>query len=191
MRVSAFTAVNLGLAFALELAAFGASGYGAFNLVNNTALGALLAAGTLLTITVLWGVFAAPRAPFCHPPVSILLKALVFAGAVIALVLNGHLVLGMSMGAAAIINASLLRTLRDSATVPPASVLGKGGESSFELPAVDIGERDHAISRAAADPVRLPTGDEDCAGRNGAHGTHAAAATVPQRRKHPRVRQGA
>ncbi|TVT46221.1 DUF2568 domain-containing protein, partial [Amycolatopsis rhizosphaerae] len=73
-------AVNEGLAFLLELVAFGCLAWWGFTV--NFALGLAL---PILAI-VLWGLFAAPRARFRLPVAGVLaVKALVFGSAAAAL----------------------------------------------------------------------------------------------------------
>jgi Protein of unknown function (DUF2568) len=50
----------------------------------------LLAAGLPLLAAVLWGVFAAPRAPVRVPATAVAVKVLVLGGAVLALAHLGH-----------------------------------------------------------------------------------------------------
>lgn len=61
---------------------------------------------------VLWGVFAAPRAPVRVPALTLLVKVCVFGAAVLALSATGHPVLAIVLAAAALLS-SLLSTPPD------------------------------------------------------------------------------
>lgn len=112
MSTRPFVAANLALALALELAAFSAVGYGAFHLAGSTLAGLVLAAGAVIGSAVLWGLFAAPRAPRRHPLALITVKTLAFGAGSAALAINGHPILGVLLGTAVALNALALHGTR-------------------------------------------------------------------------------
>jgi hypothetical protein len=107
-----FVAANLAVALALELAAFSAVGYGAFHLAGSIPAGLVLSAAAVIGSTVLWGLFAAPRARHRHPLAVITVKAFVFGGGSAALTLNGHATLGVVLGSVVALNALALNGTR-------------------------------------------------------------------------------
>lgn len=109
MSTKPFVGANLALAFLLEVAAFAALGYGAYHLADETALGIVSAVVAVLLAAVLWGAFAAPRAKYRRPGAVLAVKVLVFVAGVVALIGNGHLLLGVILGVAIAGNAVALR----------------------------------------------------------------------------------
>jgi hypothetical protein len=77
-------------AFGAELAALAALAVWGFTLpvgpVTRTAIGV----GLALIAATLWGLFAAPRAPFDSPVLAIATAVLVLGGGVLALAASGH-----------------------------------------------------------------------------------------------------
>ena len=80
----AFYWANLTLAFALELCALAALGYWGFSVGGGPGAKAVLGIGAPLCAAVLWGLFAAPRAPVSVPLLGLGTRLLVFAFVVIA-----------------------------------------------------------------------------------------------------------
>jgi hypothetical protein len=80
----------LTLAFAAELAALVALGSWGFGVGATTPLRLLLGIGTPVAAAVLWGLFAAPRAPVPNAVLGGAVTVLVFGSAVLALALTGH-----------------------------------------------------------------------------------------------------
>ena len=105
----AFYWVNLAFAFLLELCALVALGYWGVRtgsgLVTKTALGI----GALLVAVVLWGLFAAPRAPVSVPLVGLGVKLIVFGSAVAALYTTGHRKLAIAFAVLVVANSVLVR----------------------------------------------------------------------------------
>jgi hypothetical protein len=99
----------LTLAFASELAALVALGSWGFGQGTSTATKVLLGIGTPLVAAVLWGVFAAPRAPVRIAALALLVKLLVFGSGVLALVVTGHPRLAVALAVVALLS-SLLST---------------------------------------------------------------------------------
>lgn len=105
----AFHWANLALAFLLELCALGALGYWGVRTGSGPLAKTALGLGAPLFAAVLWGVFAAPRAPVSVPPLGFLMKLAVFGSAAAALFATGHRVLAGVFAFLIIINSILER----------------------------------------------------------------------------------
>lgn len=90
MSVGAFRWANLALAFALELCALAALVYWGVHLGEGTLAKTALGVGAPLVAAILWGIFAAPRAPVSVPVLTYAAKTLVFGTAAAALAATGH-----------------------------------------------------------------------------------------------------
>ena len=105
----AFHWANLALAFLLELCALAALGYWEMWVgggpVSKTALGI----GAPLFAAILWGLFAAPRAPVSVPLLGLGVKVIVFGSAVAALYTTGHRGLAIAFAFAVLVNSVLVR----------------------------------------------------------------------------------
>jgi hypothetical protein len=105
----AFHWVNLALAFLLELCALAALGYWGVwvggGLVTKVALGI----GAPLFAAILWGLFAAPRAPVSMPLVGLGVKVIVFGSAAVALYATGHRILAIAFVVLVAVNSALVR----------------------------------------------------------------------------------
>src|SRR3954447_13258626 len=91
LRMRAF---NLGLRFALELAALAALAYGGWHIPGPVWLRILLAVALPLLAAAIWARWVAPKAT--HPvadPQRLLPEWLVFGGATVALAATGHPIL--------------------------------------------------------------------------------------------------
>jgi hypothetical protein len=108
----AFHWTNLALAFALELCALAALGLWGFSVGDGPVAKALLSIGAPLCAAVLWGVFAAPRAPVSLPLVRFVTKVLVFGSAAVALYTTGHSTLSIVFAFIVVANAALIRLAR-------------------------------------------------------------------------------
>ena len=97
----------LTLAFVAELAALAALAVWGWSAGGSTAGRLLLAVAVPVVAAVLWGVFAAPRAPVRLPAVAVLVKVVVFGGAVLALVATGHPWAAAVLGVAAVLSSVL------------------------------------------------------------------------------------
>ena len=86
----AFRRANLTLAFTLELCALGALGYWGARTGGGPVAKTALGLGAPLLAAVLWGLFAAPRAPVSIPIAGLGVKLIVFGSAVAALYATGH-----------------------------------------------------------------------------------------------------
>ena len=102
----------LTVAFLAELAALAALASWGWSTGGSTAGRVVLAVAAPAVAAVLWGVFAAPRAPVRVPALTVLVKVVVFGAAVLALFATGHPVLGILLAAAALLS-SLLSTPPD------------------------------------------------------------------------------
>jgi hypothetical protein len=105
----AFHWTNLAIAFLVELCALAALGYWGVwvggTLLTKTALGI----GAPLLAAILWGVFAAPRAPVSVPLVGLGVKVIVFGSAVAALYTTDHRGLAMAFAVIVLLNSLLVR----------------------------------------------------------------------------------
>ncbi|MEU6164459.1 YrdB family protein [Streptomyces tanashiensis] len=107
---------NEGLAFLLELAALAVLARWGWESAENTALRLLLAIAAPGLAAVVWGLFAAPRARFPVPPAGVLLvKALVFGAAAVALHALDRPVWAVSFAAVALVNTALATADRRAA----------------------------------------------------------------------------
>ena len=102
----------LTVAFLAELAALGALALWGWSVGGSTGWRLLLAVVAPAVAGVLWGVFAAPRAPVQAFVLTLLVKFVVFGGAVLALFATGHPRLAVALAAAALLS-SLLSTPPD------------------------------------------------------------------------------
>jgi hypothetical protein len=99
----------LTVAFLAELAALAAFAVWGWSAVDPTTWRLVLAVAAPAVAGVLWGVFAAPRAPVQVPALTVLVKVVVFGAAVLALFATGHPVPAVVLAAAALLS-SLLST---------------------------------------------------------------------------------
>ena len=104
--------VWLTVAFLAELAALAAFAVWGWSVGASTGTRVLLAVVLPAVAAMLWGVFAAPRAPVQVPALAVLVKVVVFGGAVLALVATGRPWAAAVLGAAALLS-SLLSTAPD------------------------------------------------------------------------------
>lgn len=105
----AFRWANLTLAFVLELCALAALGYWGVRTGGGPVAKAALGVGTPLLAAVLWGLFAAPRAPVSLPLLRLGVQLAVFGSAGAALYATGHRVLAAAFVLLVAINGVLLR----------------------------------------------------------------------------------
>ena len=97
----------LTVAFLSELAALAALALWGWSASASTGPRLLLAVGAPLVAAMLWGLFAAPRAPVQVPALAILVKVAVFGSGVLALVAAGHVRLAVALAAAALLSSVL------------------------------------------------------------------------------------
>ena len=100
---------NLALAFALELCALAALCYWGFSVGGGPVAKAVLGIGAPVCAAVLWGLFAAPRAPVSVPFLGPGIKLLVFGSAALALYATGHSVLALVFAFVVVANTALIR----------------------------------------------------------------------------------
>ena len=81
---------NLALAFALELAGLTALGYWGARTGTTTLSSAALGTAAPVTAAILWGVFAAPRAPVHSVGARTTVKVVFFLAATLALYATAH-----------------------------------------------------------------------------------------------------
>jgi hypothetical protein len=109
---SAWNGVWLTAAFVSEIAALVALCYWGFRQDGPLALRIALGVGLPAIATVLWAVFAAPKAPVQVLPLTVLVKVVVFGAAVWALVATKHPRLAIAL--------AVLATLGSVLSSPPA-----------------------------------------------------------------------
>ncbi len=105
----AFHWANLTLAFVLELCALAALCYWGFSVGGGPVAKAVLGIGAPVCAAVLWGLFAAPRAPVSLPLLGQGTKLLVFGSATLALYATGHPILALVFAIAVVANAVTVR----------------------------------------------------------------------------------
>jgi hypothetical protein len=105
----AFHWANLALAFLLELCALVALGYWGVRTGGGPVTKTALGIGAPLFAAILWGVFAAPRAPVSVPLVGLGVKVIVFGSAVAALYTTDHRGLAMAFAVIVLLNSLLVR----------------------------------------------------------------------------------
>src|SRR5689334_10545459 len=99
--------VWLTVAFLAELSALAALAVWGWSAADSIGWRLALAVAAPAVAAVLWGVFAAPRAPVRVPALTVLVKVVVFGAAVLALFATGHPVLASALAAAALLSALL------------------------------------------------------------------------------------
>jgi hypothetical protein len=100
---------NLTLAFVLELCALAALCYWGFSVGDGPVTKTALGLGAPLCAAVLWGLFAAPRAPVSVPLLGLVTKVIVFGSAAAALYATGHRALAIVFALIVVANAVLIR----------------------------------------------------------------------------------
>lgn len=111
--MAAYRAINLAVAFLVEIAALVALGYWGFHVGGSTLGRWVLGLGIPAVTAVLWGLFAAPKARYTLSPWARLgVKALVFGAAIVALAAAGHPVLATVFAAVVVLNTVLIRVGR-------------------------------------------------------------------------------
>lgn len=113
-------AVNLTVAFLLELAMLTAFALWGFGLDTSLAVRLLVGLGLPLLAVALWGAVLAPRASRRLPmPWIVLAKAALFAAATAALLASAHPVAALLFAATATISLGLAVLLRQEEVVTP------------------------------------------------------------------------
>jgi hypothetical protein len=101
-------ALNLGLAFVLELALLAALAYWGFQLDATTAVQWLAGIGAPVALAVVWGLVAAPRARRRLPPSKLIaFKLVVFTLGAALLYSTGQHGPAIALGALALVNLGL------------------------------------------------------------------------------------
>ncbi|MEU0405363.1 YrdB family protein [Streptomyces sp. NPDC006197] len=108
--------LNEGLAFLLELAALAVLAWWGWESAENVALRLSLAVAAPAVAAVIWGLFAAPRARIPVPlPGVLLVKALVFGAAAVALQALDRSAWVLSFAVVALVNTALAAADRQAA----------------------------------------------------------------------------
>jgi Protein of unknown function (DUF2568) len=100
---------NLALVFVLELCALAALCYWGFSVGGGSVTKTVLGLGAPLCAAVLWGMFAAPRAPVSVPLLGFGVKIIVFGSAAAVLYATGHRTLAIVFALIVVANAVLIR----------------------------------------------------------------------------------
>ncbi|WP_128378661.1 YrdB family protein [Streptomyces cavernae] len=102
-----------GLAFLLELVALAVLAWWGFTWPGSRVASVVLGLGAPLLAAVVWGAFAAPRATYSLPLAGVLVvKAVVFGAAVLALVAIGHRNLALWFGGVVVLDTVVVTLLR-------------------------------------------------------------------------------
>ena len=108
---------NEGLAFLLELAAFGILCWWGFNTGHGLLVHLVLGLGAPIAAMVVWALFAAPKATFpVAMPFVLLIKAVVFGASALALDGLGHPGAALAFAVVALLNTALAAVDRDALT---------------------------------------------------------------------------
>jgi hypothetical protein len=103
---------SLTLQFLLELAALAAYGYWGYSQGSSSVVHVALAIAVPLAAAIVWGLFGSPKGPYHLRGVWRLLLEVVFFGlAAVALIVAGHVVLGVAFAAIVAANIALLHAL--------------------------------------------------------------------------------
>jgi Protein of unknown function (DUF2568) len=105
----AFHGINLTVAFLLELCALAALGYWGVHTGDGPLAKTALGVGAPLLAAVLWGLFAAPRAPVSMPAAKFAVELAVFGSAAVALYATGHRALAAAFAVLVLVNSILVR----------------------------------------------------------------------------------
>ena len=105
----AFYWINLTLAFLLELCALAALVYWGFRVGGGPITKLVLGLGAPLLAAVLWGVFAAPRAPMSVPLARLAVQLVVFGSAAVALYATAHAALALTFAILVAVNSAMVR----------------------------------------------------------------------------------
>ena len=108
-RMAIFRSFNLLVRFLLELCVLASVGYWGLNTGSGWLLKILLGIGAPVLITILWGMFAAPKAAYhLHGFMLIAFETIVFASGVAALYVTMNYTLAWGFAALVIINRILM-----------------------------------------------------------------------------------
>ncbi|HWC82641.1 MAG TPA: YrdB family protein [Pseudonocardiaceae bacterium] len=101
--------VNLGLAFAVELAALGVLSWWGVRTGAGVPMKILLGLGLPAAAAVLWGLFAAPQATYAVPVLATAVKILVFGAAAPALWQADHRILAVVFPFVVVANLAVIK----------------------------------------------------------------------------------
>jgi hypothetical protein len=118
-RSSALRLANEALAFVIELVALGLLAYWGVWIGDGAVTRITLAIALPLAAAVLWGLFAAPRARFKVPlAAQLLVKAIVYGAATVALAVTGHPTWAVVFAVVAVVNTAAAARWRTRDGVP-------------------------------------------------------------------------
>lgn len=104
----AFYWTNLTLAFLLELCALAALGYWGFRVGGGPVSKLVLGLGAPLVVAVVWGLFAAPRAPVSIRFARLGTQLAVFGSAAVALYATAHAALALTFAILVVVNSIMV-----------------------------------------------------------------------------------
>ena len=116
--IAALKSANLALSFLLELAMLAAFAYWGFHTSSEGILRIILGVGAPLIAIVVWGIFLAPRSSRrLMGTQQLILAAVVFGLAIVALVAAGQPGLALLLGLSFVINRILIIIWKQDSTV--------------------------------------------------------------------------
>jgi len=121
---------NLALAFVLELCGLAAFGYWGAHTGTHTLTSVALGVGAPLVAALLWGVFAAPRAPAASPAAAAVVQVVFFLAAALALGITGHPRLAATFLILVLVNSALLHLPHQPTSTQGAAAAGKDQPAS-------------------------------------------------------------
>ncbi|HEX6541859.1 MAG TPA: YrdB family protein [Ktedonobacterales bacterium] len=113
MALSILKGINLGVAFLLELGTLVALGYWGFTTGPNTLLKFVLGLGAPALAAIVWAIFGAPKSSrHVQGAAYLLLQAIFFGSAALALIAAGQRGVGIAFALIALINSAAAATWR-------------------------------------------------------------------------------
>ena len=112
---------SLALAFVLELCGLAAYGWWGVQAGTTGLSRTVLGVGAPLVAAVLWGVFAAPRAPVSSAALAAVVQVGFFAGAALVLAVGGHARLAGVLLVVVLVNTAVLHLARGQGRASPAA----------------------------------------------------------------------
>jgi hypothetical protein len=110
---------SLTLQFLLELGALAAYGYWGYSAGSSSVVHVALAIAVPLAAAIVWGLFGSPKGRYHLRGVWRLLLEVVFFGlAAVALIVSGHVILGVAFAVIVVANIALLHALGQGDVAP-------------------------------------------------------------------------
>ena len=150
MTSGAYLWGNLALAFVLELCGLAAFGYWGAHTGTHILTRVALGIGAPLVAALLWGVFAAPRAPAASPAAAAVVQVVFFLAAALALGITGHPRLAATVLILVLVNSALLHLLHQPTSAQDAAPAGKDQPASTFYAAHTRQPPEHTANTAPA-----------------------------------------